>query len=711
MTAAASSPGFKDQGRAAPRRRLRFDIQALRAIAVTLVVVYHLDPAWLPGGYIGVDVFFVISGYLITSHLIREAARSGRVRLGAFWAARARRILPASLVAIAVTIALTLWVAPVTLFENLWRQALASIFYVQNWVLAADSVDYSASENAATPFQHFWSLSVEEQFYLFWPLLVLVGVWIAGRRLGSAGGASRESSLRQPLLVIFGVVVVASLAYSILSVARGDAEAYFVTTTRIWELGAGGLLATFGGARLGGMARRILTYGGLALIAFSAVLLTTESPFPGIFALPVVVGTIAVIMAGTPSEDDELPAPGRFDPWRAASHNRAVLWVGDRSYSLYLWHFPVIILWPYAFDRDPGVFDLLLMAAVSLVLSDLSFRFIEQPVRTAKLFASSTPITLVSSLVAMLLLAGATFTYLAAAESQRVSWQKLAQQARDLPELGAATVTAEGPVPFPSGEAMMVPSPLKAQQETPKGFRGQKCVADQRAAHTPECVRGDKESERSIALVGDSHARMYGWAINRVAKNNDLRLRSFLHLSCPFSPTPKGAELQGTLKCTEPNAETLETLLADPPEVVITTWAAYTGFTDDGSAGVQGSQGFAEYWAVLEDAGIDVLILRDVPTLDEEILECVASNYERPDACAKPRTEALRGEEILRGAVELEPRVNVADFTDLFCDDELCRPVIGNVLAYRDYHHLTATYAATMVPRLEAAVFEVLAGE
>jgi peptidoglycan/LPS O-acetylase OafA/YrhL len=709
-TAPASLARSAPAGDRPPRRGFRADIQALRAIAVLLVVVYHLRPNRLPGGYIGVDVFFVISGYLITSHLMREAVTTGRVRLGAFWAARARRILPASLVAIALTIAASAIIAPATLFDDLRKQALASIFYVQNWVLAFDAVDYSAADNDATPFQHFWSLSVEEQFYLFWPLLVFAAVWIVARRQLRAGSdigrrRTAETGTRQLAMLFFGIVVLASLIFSIVAVNDGQANAYFVTSTRVWELGAGGLLAIVSVRSLSGVARSALAYAGLGAIVVSAFVLTNESPFPGAAALPVILGTMALILAGTPGSDERTSqAPHRFDPWNVASRARVTQWIGDRSYSLYLWHFPVIILWAMAIDRKVGYLDLIGMMVLSVVLADASYRFIEQPVRRAAFFATSTRRSLVGALISMLLVSALAFAYPLVAAQTSKAWDLNADRAQSLPVLGAAAI-AGGAVPaVTTDEVLLTPSPLRADSDRGTALSGKACIAEVTDDVTPECSVGDPDGDVSIALIGDSHARMYSAPLLTIAESHGWLLRTYLHNSCPFNPTPRHLERDGELTCTGPNADVLERVLADPPDIVVTTWFDDATFIEDAVGREPGAAGFAEYWNRLEDAGIDVVVIRDVPKQKRNVPDCVAENYDRPDTCVTPRGTALRGGEVLRDAAELAPRATVVDLSDQFCVDGECKSVIGNVIVYRDRHHITDTYALSLVPRLEAAL-------
>ncbi|BDZ62822.1 hypothetical protein GCM10025873_26130 [Demequina sediminis] len=248
-----------------PADRFRPDIQALRALAVTLVVVYHLWPTRLTGGYVGVDVFFVISGYLITSHMWREAVETGGIRLGRFWARRARRLLPSALTVLLVTAVASIWLLPAATVGSSLKEILASVFYGENWFLAASSVDYQAAESAASPVRHYWSLSVEEQFYVMLPLLLVGAIWFARR--------ARLPHRR----VVMGVIVSAALAsfgYGLWLTAVSPA-AYFSTFTRLWEFAFGAVVAIAVG-RVSG--RPWIAALGLVLIVGSAVAFDAATP-------------------------------------------------------------------------------------------------------------------------------------------------------------------------------------------------------------------------------------------------------------------------------------------------------------------------------------------------------------------------------------------------------------------------------------------------
>ena len=319
----------------------RPDIQGLRAIAVSLVVVYHLYPSALPGGFAGVDVFFVISGFLITGHLWRTCRDTGRLSLADFWGRRARRLVPAAALVLAVTWGLSYWVLPSSQLAATAEQIRASALYFQNWQLASDAVNYLQQGSAPSSVQHFWSLSVEEQFYLAWPLLFLAALLI-GRQWARRGrhvatSAQRTALTHRAAFTLTAALVAASLAYSVYDTTANPAQAYFVTTTRMWELGAGGLLALLPA----GVTERIgrqgwLGWAGLAMIVGSQFILNGSTPFPGWIALLPVGGTLALIAGGS--------SRARLSPWRLTSA-RPMTFLGGISYSLYLWHWPLIACW------------------------------------------------------------------------------------------------------------------------------------------------------------------------------------------------------------------------------------------------------------------------------------------------------------------------------------------------------------------------------
>jgi len=305
-----------EKARPAPGRGFRPDIQGLRAIAVAMVVLYHLWPSLLPGGFAGVDVFFVISGYLITGHLWRGFAATGRLSLADFWGRRARRLIPAAALVLAVTWIASWIILPASRLADTAQQILASALYFQNWQLARDSVDYLKSDAAASPIQHFWSLSVEEQFYLVWPLLFLLAALLTLK----FGPARRERARGAAAGFLTAALVAGSLAYSVWYTRQDPSAAYFVTTTRMWELGAGGLLA-LAPARISQVLGRQgwLGWSGLVLVVASAFTLRGTMPFPGALALLPVGGAVALIAGGSAGAAH---GPARRGRWYSSAGSR-----------------------------------------------------------------------------------------------------------------------------------------------------------------------------------------------------------------------------------------------------------------------------------------------------------------------------------------------------------------------------------------------------
>ncbi len=356
----AAAPGKDRSGQ-------RTDIQGLRALAVALVVLFHLWPNRLTGGYVGVDVFFVISGYLIIGHLVRETASTGSVSLLDFWSRRIRRLLPAAFLVLAACLVIAWFIGPGSQLRENLVEILGSALYVENWVLASNSIDYLAADNAPSLVQHFWSLSVEEQFYIVWPLLIVAAVWAAVR--------SRRFPPRRAILVVLTVVFVASLAWSAINTYSSPASAYFVTTTRAWEFAAGGLLG-FLPARLLSAGREPVRAAVAWLAATAIVLcafwLNAESPFPGIVALLPVSATVVLIAIGETTPAWSLARLARLQPIQA---------LGDASYSLYLWHWPLIVVAPLLIGAPLNVWSKIAVGATAILLALLTKTLVEDPMR------------------------------------------------------------------------------------------------------------------------------------------------------------------------------------------------------------------------------------------------------------------------------------------------------------------------------------------
>jgi peptidoglycan/LPS O-acetylase OafA/YrhL len=702
-TAVTSAPHVTNRDRKSLEiNEFRPDIQGLRAIAVGMVVIYHLFPAALPGGFAGVDVFFVISGYLITGHLWRGYARTGTVDVAGFWGRRARRLIPAAALVLTAT-----WIAsriaqPAAQFADTAQQILASALYFQNRQLSANAVDYLKSADAATPVQHFWSLSVEEQFYLVWPLAFLLAAFLAGaftsrrcttRRCkpqGTDGGPDvrRARHVRAGLVgALTAALVAASLCYSVHETAANPPAAYFSTASRLWELGCGGLLAIAQPRPAGALSRQgWLGWLGLAAVIASAFTLTGSMAFPGVLALPPVLGTVALIAGGS--------AAGRFGPARLTSA-RPMVFIGAISYSLYLWHYPVINLYTESRGQAPGLFAGPVILAASVLLAWLTKTFVEDKVRRclAGHRGRSLSVALAALVPAVLALVYLT--------GEPTPWN--GKLGSDYP--GAAALAGRaGHVPA----APVLPPPDQISQSV---YRRAGCLDDLAASTPKPCAFGDTVNPvRTVALVGDSAAGEWFDALDAIAAQRHWKLVTELHSSCPWTAAvmlnPNGV---GTFTaCHAWGAAVLHDLVATiRPDAVLTSDYPNMGTPahparESPAAVAEIGAGMAQYWASLENAGISVTAIKESPDLGENVPACVERHSAELARCDVPRSTAvLRNSPVSEAAKQMRGTVAVVDANSLICGPKACAPVVGNVLVYSDNHHLTWYYSRSTAPFIE----------
>jgi peptidoglycan/LPS O-acetylase OafA/YrhL len=668
-------------------RGVRGDIQALRAFAVMAVVLYHLWPMYVPGGYIGVDAFFVISGFLITSHLLREVDRTQKVDLPQFWARRVRRLLPASLlVAVVSAVAVVLWV-PRELWQTFLQDTIAAIVYVLNWALAAQAVDYLAAENAASPVQHYWSLSVEEQFYLIWPLLIVGALWLAAR--------TRRSS-RSAIFMVLAVITVASLVYGIVLTATDPSAAYFVTPTRAWQFGAGALLAFVGTtlANRGGLSA-FLSWAGVAALVVSTFAYGSGTPFPGVAALLPVVGVLLVVVAG---ESNHPLAPTRL------YNLTPVRWLGDNSYSIYLWHWPPIVILPFVLGGNLDYRHKLAILVATLVLAWLTKLYVEDPVRRTPILAGRRPrvtyAVLVGTTVAALAVPVVGVSIINAQERES---QQLAEQAIGTDCFGAAAIQPDGSLCSPDSVTEIVPEPAVAEDDLPPVYTDE-CRVQPEGEGVRECVLGDPEGERAIAMVGDSHLAQWATPVSEIAKANGWRITLFFKGACPFTAAVENLDSSfDETTCIAWNDEVRDRVLNGGFDGVLTSARAGYTFVDDAGEPDRGTAvgGFRDRWAELTAAGLPVAVLADTPRMPNEARECVTTSSDTA-ACGVGRSEALSLPEYFHAAARDAPDVTLVDLGNRFCTEERCPAVVGSVFVYRDgSSHVTDTFARTLQPWLE----------
>jgi peptidoglycan/LPS O-acetylase OafA/YrhL len=674
--------------------RFRADIQGLRAVAVTMVLLYHVGVPFVPGGFAGVDVFFVISGFLITGLMVRELERTGRLSLRDFWARRAKRLLPATAVVLVAVTVLSLVLLPPLRWVVTAGDLAAAAQYAINWRLAGQSLDYLAQGYAPSPVQHFWSLAVEEQFYLVWPLLVLAMATLA-RRFGWR--------LRRTLVVGLVLLAVPSLIWSVHR-SGADPGAYFVTTTRAWELAVGAAVSLLA-VRLVGLkpvVGLVLSWAGLLVLLATTVLLPDSVPWPGWAALIPTLGTAAVLAGG--------PAAGKAGA--AYLLGRAPMrWVGDLSYSLYLWHWPLIVfatLWWTELSPAEG----LLVVLASFVPAYLTYRLVESPVHLSAVLAKF-PIR------ALALGAACTVVGVAGAG---VLWVAL-PSVKTVPladRPGAAALNGS----LQSGEpertaSSITPDPLVARDDLPDLYR-RGCQTGYQVATPAPCLFGDPFSPVTVALVGDSRAAEWSPALQEVGRQQGWRIITITKAGCPFAEVQilkgrRGATYPYT-SCTDWNASVLRLLSTGPdrPAFVLTSdFSPYLtsagGQLQTGEASRQAMiKGIRASWVALNRVGIPVVALRETPMMSTDVAECVSAHRQDLEACATLRAAAMATAHTLQpAAVGLTSSTTIDLTLSSVCPTSSCPAVIGNVLVYRDRHHLTATYARSLALPLAAALADL----
>jgi peptidoglycan/LPS O-acetylase OafA/YrhL len=679
----------RDEGRVTGAG-FRTDIQALRAVAVLAVVVNHLWPEGLTGGYVGVDVFFVISGFLISSHLCREITQTGRVRLGRFYARRVRRLLPAAFLVLGFCVVAAYFLLPYPRWAATAQHAIASALYAENWLLAAESVNYSAADAAASLEQHYWSLSVEEQFYLVWPLLLVLLFKVRQRRAQAVG------------VVAVGA---ASFVYCVYLTQHASSQAYFVTPVRIWEFAIGALVALAGArlvlpARFAGFA----SFAGLAMIIGSAFVYDHTTPFPGYLALVPTVGTGLVIVAGNHAARQ----------WHTAlTAARPVQWLGSVSYSLYLWHWPLIMVAPFVVGQVLTTPYRLAVLAVSVVLAYGTKVLVEDQGMSWRPLATSSRLTFAAMVAGLVLLTagalGLNWTY-----DRHVAQAERAAAPVSGPCHGAAAMAPEEDCADPFGPATVVTmGPANDYYRLP-----------------PDCVQPDDNmlgetkttwvcdfsqgapSPEVVWHLGDSHAVHWMGPLVDLARERGWQLKIGTLGACPFAkveftgyrtPADEGFR-QGCMGWTRRMAGVVA---ADKPSMVFMSFFARMESVDDGSGRSQTEQyrdGLEPYWRTWTEAGARVFVLAD-PPLNGDVRppDCVALNPEDPIACAVDRAAAQPPDPLVEAA-RLTPSVSLVDLTDYFCDERRCYSVIGNVVVYVDANHMNLEFSRSLKPMIAAAI-------
>jgi peptidoglycan/LPS O-acetylase OafA/YrhL len=663
-------------------RRYRPDIEGLRAMAVVAVVVYHAGLPWLRGGFVGVDVFFVISGFLITRQLLSTVGRDGLRALPTFYTRRIRRLLPAAaLVVVATTLAVRLW-APALQVRSVAMDAISTTFYGLNYRLAVEGTQYLHQHDTVSPLQHFWSLAVEEQFYVGWPLLIALVCWTA-RRFRTAA-----------LTLVLAAVVAVSFHYSLTVTASSASWAYFSLHTRAWELALGALVAVAAGrlARLPHQPAALIGWAGLLLVAGAAVGFSDATPYPGSAALVPVLGTAGVIAAGC----------GGRRPVERVLGEPLMQCLGRVSYSWYLWHWPILVLAPMALHRTLEWPDRVAVVWLSLVAAILSYFVVEQPLRqtgraTWRGFALG--LGLSGSVVAVAV-AVAIFAPTVVGSGAAV---QLADGSQATPtvirQMDAALVAG---VEVTAAPRNLTPRPDQAAHDLPAAD-GTSCHADFATIRQAACEYGDPGGAHTVVLLGDSHADMWLGAFDRAGRTEGWKVVDWTKSACPAAQiTVRNSSLnRAYTECDAWRAAVLQRVAALRPDLVVVS----------GSENVVGAQVTPQQWSTAttttlqtlrRTSGAKVVLLQDIPVPARDLPSCVAQHLSAVTACTFPVSRAYsfpaRHRQLASDA--RSAGFPVVDPLTWICPAQTCPAVVGNLLVYRDDTHLTNAFSTWLAPRV-----------
>ena len=673
---------------AGARRRdgYRPHLDGVRAVAVLLVILFHLGYDWIPGGFIGVDVFFVLSGYLITGLLVDELARSGRIDLSRFYARRVRRLLPAAVLVVLVVIAATKGLLDRVEQASAGGDATFSVLYSANWHFGMGDGDYFAPGDVRSPLLHFWSLAVEEQFYVVWPA-VLLGLWIALTRRRRGVCASG---------ILFAAVCVLTAASAALSVLLDAGPlTYYGTHTRAYQLLAGAALAIAARRWLadrrhaaGSSALRaaglVLGLAACAALAVFACATPDAHRYPGFAGLGVTCASLALIAA--------LDLMGRHPLQRVAGSWLPAA-IGRLSYSLYLWHWPVIVFLPLLGDRYRLSWlgqELTLIAAMTM-LAVISYRLWERPIR---------------------------FRLWRRAPARRVVLAGLATSAA----LGVSAIAVLQPTGGFEARALASVHDAAEAGDCPYFAHDWPAAADSRG-----CVQREGNG-LTVALVGDSHAQQWQPALLALAERHDLTIIRATRAGCPATDVTidreanAGGPAGSGHACTAWRHHVYRDLVArhDPDIAFVATRSYVSALVADGRRITPFTQEHRRHWSAAWDwtvrtlaaGGARVVISQILPTLPQRVPACLAAAGERTTACDFPvsadrRVSAYNA--IVRRLSSRAAHVTIFDPTPIACPRNICRALMGDIIVHRDHNHLSAAFVRAHAHRFAAAMAQARA--
>ncbi len=675
-----------EAGTAPDDRRFRPDVEGLRAVAVLLVVFYHAGFPGVTGGYIGVDVFFVISGFVITGVLLRERRGTGGNSLVDFYARRVRRILPAATFVILATVAASYAALGFVSGNSVANDGRWAAVFLSNLHFEAVGTNYFTAKLPPSPLQNYWSLSVEEQFYVLYPSLFLLIASVKGRL-----------SFHSKMVIALTAVIAGSFWLSVTQTATQPTAAYFSPFARAWELALGALvaIATPWLRRLPAPVATALTWVGLAAIAVSALVFTPETPYPGSLVAIPVVGAALLIAGGVvvPRWGSELLL--RLKPFQ---------WFGKRSYSLYLWHWPILIIAAEQAGKSSLPFrDTFVLVLIAIAVSSVSYRLIENPIRHWKLPSRTT----VAAGLAMVVGTVAVLSLTISIESAPNATARLVVA----PNVESVVQQVAAARSIQTVPATIVPALSNASTDYGGYSAPAACSADLEQSTEKLCTLGDVRGRRLLMVYGDSHADMWLPAFDRLAKRAHMRLLVLGKPNCPASlvsiSNPSGIGTPGGayVACDEWHKWAVKTINALSPSIlVISQDSTYNRPGPKGFTAAQWANGLRALFKEIPNPHIEKVYLGNIPLPLQSPPACLAAHVNHVQACSIPVTQAYRRFDQTEYAVTQSLHIRYIDPTPWFCSN-VCTAVIGHYDVYMDRFHVSAAYATYLEKPLAHALF------
>ncbi|POH59951.1 acyltransferase family protein [Arthrobacter glacialis] len=647
-------------------RKFLPEVQGLRALAVLMVVAYHVWFGRISGG---VDIFLLVSAFLLTGQFTRKLESGNALELLKYWVHLFKRLLPMIAVTLLATLGATYLFLPESRWSSIFGQTWASLFYYQNWFLASEAVDYYAADHSvASPLQHFWSLSIQGQIFILWPL-IFAGAAILARVF--------RLRVRVLLLYMFGAVFASSLIFSIITTNTNQTFAYFDTRARLWEFALGSLLAlVLPYLQFSRGTRVVLGWLGVVAMLACGLVLQVGQQFPGYMALWPTLAAACIIVAGFTNS--------KFGADRFLSMKPLVK-LGDSSYALYLFHWPILVVFLVASGRDQaGPKAGLAIIVASILAAWAMTKWVDTPLRRNKWIEQKrrralTVIVVCVSIVALPLTAWQVHV-------TNVNNSLLAGSSKNNP--GAASLWS-GYVDQSEPGSPLLPTFTAVAGDWPT-FSGS-CESDAEELIN-RCTNEVTNGSKSVFVIGSSHAHVLNTPILAMAEKNNWSVTSITKGYCPLG-TDTTAGISDS--CVDFNKETMAEVLAAKPDLVVTT-----STRTDTAVGV--AERLDPTWvdevSALNAAGIKVVALRDTPRFAQSVPACLEQNPNDFTACDAPRAELYQPASPTDAVAGSLPNTTFLDLTENFCNSTMCPAVIGNVIVYKDDNHVTATYMKTLDP-------------